>query len=206
MGDVVAMPANLRTIDVRKNNADYIICAAPMPDVAMSNVLKLALDATQEQGANISSKSKDDENFSEIKNSLGLTGSSESSTTALELAGRTQIVLLARDFLYSNCEARANKWLSNEEFKTSQDKILNQISNMILTDKTKAEAEKAKAKATEAAAKIVLDKKSLSNVSAAIEMAKQEACLAEYDNCNTSAAENSKKLKACKTKFSKCIK
>lgn len=64
---------------------------------------------------------------------------------ALELAGRTQVVLLAREFLCRNCEARANGWLKDEQFYASQDKIITQIADMIKADKAKAETDKAKA-------------------------------------------------------------
>lgn len=192
-GDLYAVPANVRTIDIRKKTSDYIICSEPVPDIAMSNALKLALEASSSQ---ISGS---------VSNSLGLKGGSEASTTALELAGRTQIVLLAREFIYSNCNARANGWISNADFNTSQSKIVAQISEMIKTDTTRAETEKATAVAVGSAIKAqLLDEKALLNVSQAFEQAKAKTCLDTYDTCIVKAAGDANKTNVCRTKLAKC--
>lgn len=203
-GDLYSVPANLRTIDIRKKNADYIVCSEPVPDVAMSNALKLALDASSTQSAETAATTGDDNVSGSVSNALGLKGNSDASTTALELAGRTQIVLLAREFISSNCKARANGWINDNDFKASQEKIVAQISAMISTDKEKAQAEKAKAEAIGAAVKAQLDKKALANVANAFQQAKADTCLTTYDNCMTSAAGDSQKVKACKVTLGKC--
>lgn len=201
-GDLYSIPANLRTIDIRKKDADYIVCSEPVPDVAMSNALKLALDASNTQSAETSATAGDDSTSGSVSNSLGLKGSSDASTTALELAGRTQIVLLAREFISSNCKARANGWIDDAAYKNGQNKIIDQITAMITTDKAKAEAEKAKAEAVKAAVK--LDKKALANVAGAFQQAKADACLSTYDSCMATAAGDKKKVKACKVTLGKC--
>ena len=201
-GDLYSISANLRTIDIRKKNSDYIVCSEPAPDIAMSNALKLALDASNTQSAETSVTTGDDSTSGSVSNALGLKGSSDASTTALELAGRTQIVLLAREFISSNCKARANGWINNAEYKVGQDKIVDQITAMITTDKEKAKAEKAKAEAVKAAVK--LDKKALANVANAFQQAKADACLTTYDSCMVSSAGDKKKIKACKVALGKC--
>lgn len=201
-GDLYSIPANLRTIDIRKKDADYIVCSEPVPDVAMSNALKLALDASNKQSVDTSATLGDDSTSGSVSNSLGLKGNSDASTTALELAGRTQIVLLAREFISSNCKARANGWIDDAAYKSGQDKIIDQITAMITTDKTKAEAEKAKAEAVKAAVK--LDKKALANVADAFQQAKADSCLSTYDSCMTSAAGDTKKVKVCKASLGRC--
>jgi hypothetical protein len=202
MGDMYSIPANLRTIDIRKKDADYIVCSEPVPDIAMSNALKLALDASNTQSAETSATTGDDSASGSVSNALGLKGSSDASTTALELAGRTQIVLLAREFISSNCKARANGWIDDDEYKLGQDKIVEQITAMITTDKVKAQAEKAKAEAIKAAVK--LDKKALANVAGAFLQAKADACLTTYDSCMVTASGDTKKRKACKVALGKC--
>lgn len=203
-GDLYSIPANLRTIDVRKKTSDYIICSEPVPDIAMSNVLKLALEASKNQSENASTASGTDSTSRSVSNALGLKGNLDASTTALELAGRTQIVLIAREFLSSNCKARANGWISNADFKESQDKIVDQITAMIDTDKKKAEADKAKAVAVSAAVKAKLNKKALANVGAAFAQAKAEICLSAYDSCISNAAGDATKIKVCRTNLGKC--
>ncbi|QEI11218.1 hypothetical protein [Cellvibrio japonicus] len=203
-GDLYSIPANLRTIDVRKKDADYIVCSEPVPDIAMSNALKLALEASNSQSASASTKTGEDSTSGSVSNALGLKGASDASTTALELAGRTQIVLLAREFISSNCKARANGWITDEEFKNSQDAVIKQISEMINTENEKAKAEKAKAEAVGAAVKAELDKKALANVATAFQQAKTDSCLNNYDTCISAAAGDSNKVKACKSTLIKC--
>lgn len=203
-GNLYTIPANLRVLDVRKKDADYIVCSEPAPDIAMSNALKLALDATDTQSANASTTTGDDSTSGSVSNALGLKGSSDASTTALELAGRTQIVLLAREFISSNCKARANGWITDADFKAYQMKIVDQISDMINTDNEKAKAEKAKAEAVGAVVKAELDKKAIANVTTVFDQAKLETCLISYDDCILSSENNSTKVKACKSTFAKC--
>ena len=202
--EMITIPANLRTVDIRKTKSGYIVCSEPMPDVAMSNVLKLAVEASQAQEASASSVTGEDSVSSSLSNTTGIKGNSEAATTALQLAGRTQVVLLAREFLYRNCVARANNWIDDPAFKESQNKIIDQISNMIDADKARADADIARAKAMEAAAKAVPDKKALQNVTRAIQDAKIEFCINEYDSCVLKAAGDDKKLKACRAELTKC--
>jgi len=199
-GNLVTMPANLRTIDIRKPDSGYIICSEPMPDIAMSNVLKLALDASQGQQASASSTTGSDSASSSFSNNTGIKGNSEATTTALELAGRSQIVLLAREFLYRNCIARANTWIDNKKFGESQDRIINQIAAMIDADKAKSNAVEAKAKASEAVAK-VLDKKSIENVTTIFDEAKSDLWIKEYNECIKASGKDVKKLNECEIKL-----
>ena len=202
-GEMVTMPANLRTIDIRKPNAGYIVCSEPIPDVAMSNVLKLAMEVAQGQNASAASAVGEDSISTTLANTLGLKGNTDTMTTAMELAGRSQVVLLAREFLYRNCVARANNWINDSDFQKSQHEIIDQIANMIIADIKRAEAEKAKAQAAETAAMVVLDSKALQGVTGTFQQVKRRHALNEYNSCVTNAKGDEKKLKECIIEFDK---
>ena len=130
-------------------SAGYVVCSEPFPDIAMSTAFKFIMQETS-----------------------GNKASHEVSTKALELAGRTQIVLLAREFIASNCRARANGWITNKTFQSNQRRILVQIKEMIAVDKSEAEAPTKKAEAdakiAEAEAKKAADEKAEAEAKAQI--------------------------------------
>lgn len=203
--ELITMPANLRTIDIRENGekSKYIVCSEPMPDIAMSNVLKLALEASQNATGKTSTVTGADSASAEAAQSIGVKGSGEAAATALELAGRTQVVLLAREFLYRNCVARANGWLDDEKFNDSQVRIIDQISDMISLEKEQAKASAAKAEAQAAAVKLVLDKKAIADVAAAVKSEKNKYCMQKYDDCRANAKDE-KGVSACRESLTNC--
>lgn len=206
-GELITMPANLRTIDVRKITADgkpeYIVCAEPMPDIAVSNALKLALEASQNASGKSSLVAGADNASAEAAESIGIKGSSEAATTALQLAGRTQVVLLAREFLYRNCVGRANGWLGNVEFNVAQIKIIDQITAMIALETELAKASTAKAEAQTVAVKLVLDKKAIADVAGAVRSEKNKYCMQKYDGCYANAKDE-KGVSACRESLTNC--
>lgn len=133
------------TDDVSPKSAGYVVCSEPFPDIAMSTALKLA------------------------QKTSGNELSQEASRSALPLEGRTQVVLLAREFIASNCRARANHWINNDTFESNQEKILEQIAGMIAVDKSTSEAQ----------AKLADDKKAQAETQAKI--AEAEARKAEAE-------------------------
>lgn len=90
----ITYPTELRAAYAVKKDSTARYCAEPPPDVALNTIQKIAADvkATTKSGT-------------EAEGGL----SAEASTTALELAGRTQLVLLAREMLYRACELSMNQ-------------------------------------------------------------------------------------------------
>jgi hypothetical protein len=122
----------------------------------------------------------------------------------LELAGRTQVVLLAREFMFRTCEAAANGWLSSNDVKKSHEAIIKQITGMIEGDAAKQQAKAAAAEVAAATAK-KLDPKVVKNVSSAIEAAVKTKCMAIYDACIVKAEGNEKTVKACRAQLDDCL-
>jgi len=96
----ITYPPELRAAYAVNEGSTARYCAEPPPDVALSTIEKIAAEA----------KAKT-ESGTEAEGKL----SAEASTTALELAGRTQLVLLAREMLYRACELSLNRSDVNEE-------------------------------------------------------------------------------------------
>lgn len=152
-GNIISVPANLRTIDLHiQKDSSFAICTEPPPDVVVNNALQVAMEVAQNQKISLSKRVDTNAHSAEAENSINGKVSGSIATTAIELAGRTQIVLLAREFMYRNCISRANGWISDSDYQQNQVAIVRQISSLISADSTKAEAEKAKAKAAEAVA------------------------------------------------------
>lgn len=90
---VVSYPTELRGTYIIRSGSDLRYCAEPVPDVA--------LDTLQKFGASLGAKPPAG---TELQGSL----SSELSASVVQLAGRTQLVLLAREMLYRACELTLN--------------------------------------------------------------------------------------------------
>ena len=150
MGDLYTTGASVRVLEVRKNkettwdtssnlrNTDYIICEMPPPDSALSKFTSEVTD--------VFSRSKSPDGSEESK---GLTKEEEFALVAMEMAGRTQVVLLAREFLASNCRAVANGWTTVEQFNKMQQEVLDTMRQMVTSSKAQeakatGEAEKGK--------------------------------------------------------------
>jgi len=183
-GDMVTMPAQLRTITTKNTVGSYISCAEPGPDVALSDTFKLITDITASDKVT-------------LKNDL------QTTTTALELAGRTQTVLLAREFLYRTCEAASNGWITAPKVEVAHGEILKQITGLIETDKKKAETA---ANISEAVATGKLDPKILGYASTAVRGAIRDACVKTFEDCIAKPGADDKAKAACRSTLNECLK
>jgi hypothetical protein len=130
-GQVITFPSEYRGAYVfRRAKADFsgtIVCAEPPPDVAQN--LTQSLNATGK--------------FSESTGQsldAGLTGSASSQD--MELSGRTQLILLARELLFRSCEMAMNypDGKLPDSVKDQYSKILELISNLSQAELKDAQA------------------------------------------------------------------
>jgi hypothetical protein len=187
-GEMVTLPAQLRTITNKNEQGSYISCAEPGPDVAMSDTFKLITGITADSSTG---------NKATLNNDL------QTSTTALELAGRTQTVLLAREFLYRTCEAASNDWLGKDDVKAAHLQILKQITGLIETDKNKAETS---AVIAGAVASGKLDPKILGYTAVAVSGAIRDACVKTFEECVAKPGVDEKAKSVCRSAFIECLK
>ena len=199
-GETVTIPAQLRTLTIKPAAASFLSCAEPSPDVAMSDSLRLitALSADRTAGAkSADGASADSTKKSSISNDLATT------TTALALDGRTQTVLLAREFLFRTCEAAANGWLSPADVKEAHLGTLSQITAMTKADDKKAETTGA---LIAASAGVTLDVKVLAAAGEAARASTRATCAAQFETCLTKAGTDDKAKTACRTQLDLCLK
>lgn len=197
-GEMVTMPAQLRTVTNKTSAGSYISCAEPGPDVAMSDTFKLITGITSDTS---SSANGGDGKSASAGNKTSLNNDLQTTTTALELAGRTQTVLLAREFLYRTCEAASNNWIDGAQVKAAHTEILKQITGLVETDKKKAETTAA---ISGAIATGKLDPKLLGNAAAAVSAAIRDSCNKEFVDCLGKAGADEKAKTQCTTNFNKC--
>ncbi|MHC3995565.1 hypothetical protein ACXWTF_12140 [Thiomicrolovo sp. ZZH C-3] len=158
----------IQLVELTKNyfNPDFSICAEPPSDTAanasmeMTNTLSNQLAANAEAMAKLSNAVNalsviqggtdvDASGRIGITNDTSLQMRLNLSRQMIELQGRTQLVLLARDFMYRNCEAAANGYLSREDFLEMHKLSINQITAMSKASIKQAEAAEADAKASQ---------------------------------------------------------
>lgn len=197
-GEMVTLPAQLRTITNKTSKGSYISCAEPGPDVAMSDTFKLITGITTDTSSSVNNGNG---SSATAGNKIGLNNDLQTSTTALELAGRTQTVLLAREFLYRTCEAASNGWIEKEDVVKAHDSILKNITTLINTDNKKAETTAAIAGAV---ATGKLDPKLLGNAATVVSNAIREACTKDFEECISKAADEKAKG-ACRANLNKCL-
>lgn len=87
-GVVVVYPADLRAAYVMPLRTKARICAEPAPDVALASITKQSGSIGAQGGGG----------------QLGIDTDSEVGANVVELAGRKQLVLLAREAMYRLCE------------------------------------------------------------------------------------------------------
>jgi len=122
---VLIYPSDLRGAYIPQKDAPLKFCAEPAPDVALDSLQKLAatLKASVPSGVSVDG---------------GV--STEFSSKVVELAGRTQIVLIAREMLFRACELSLN-------YPTKEADALNLYKEVIALVKALGEAEKTQATA-----------------------------------------------------------
>lgn len=92
------------------------VCAEPAPDVAMESITKIIAELKLEQ-ANVDAKTQ-----VELQQKI------------VELAGRTQLVLVLRESLYRLCEQGANGQLSNDQIAVLYKQALDTVTKLADTD------------------------------------------------------------------------
>ena len=127
---VVTYPTELRGAYVLTPNSNLRFCAEPAPDVALETIQKLTADLKASSSAG-----------NTAEGSL----SSEFSTKVIELAGRTQLVLIAREMLYRACELSLNSPTDTATSVKLYNKVAELIERLGKIDQTKADADLAKA-------------------------------------------------------------
>lgn len=201
-GELISTPSQIRMITVKDKAASYIICSEPGPDTALSDTFKMITGITSDTSTGLNSGTGQSATASEKMN---LQNDLQTSTTALELAGRTQTVLLAREFLYRTCEAAANGWLSEKDVKEAHMEVIKQITGLIKTDQKKAETTAAVATL---AASGKLNPELLGNATEAVRGAITDACLSSYESCvnkTKKTTEEARETDKCKSELKKCL-
>lgn len=204
LGEIVTLPAQLRTVGIKKHQNTFISCAEPGPDVALSDTFKLITGITSDTSANANDGATNSN--TSASNKFGINNDLQLTTTALELAGRTQTVLLAREFMFRTCEAAANGWIDNTVVKSNHEKIIDGIANLIKNENTKAETAKTKAETEAKIATIILDEKALNIGGDAVRAAIVNACTNTLTQCIKEPELDEKGKAACQAAFLKCIK
>lgn len=105
---VVSYEAESRGAYFAHAGVDAQYCAEPPPDVALNRSLELA--------GEVSGETKGVELSAEARAALA--------SNAVQLAGRTQIVLLARELLYRTCELALNGHLNSTDVKANFEKVV----------------------------------------------------------------------------------
>lgn len=131
---VITYPTELRGAYVVRSGSGLRYCAEPAPDVALDTLQKLSANLGVKPPAGTA-----------VQGSLD----SELSTKVVQLAGRTQLVLLAREMLYRACELTLNNpSLDNgKEALAMYQIVANLVKDLGNADKSNAEADKLKAQA-----------------------------------------------------------
>jgi hypothetical protein len=208
---VVTMPGELRAAYIA-GGKDAVLryCAEPAPDTAAQAALKVAT-AIEASGKSTSAA----EGSAKINNNV------EYAVTVLELAGRTQAVLLTRELAYRVCEARLNGIIDEKAAHGLLWDVIQVSRHLAEAEQKKAEAKKeeAEAKKTEADAALKeaeaeLIKAKLSKLPADQQVRGAEyikGCSSVRKECQEKAdklADKAKKdaaTKECSTAFEKCV-
>lgn len=101
----------------------FRVCAEPAPDVALESITKIIAELKLAQ-ADVDAKTQ-----------------IELSTRVVELAGRTQLVLVLRESLYRLCEQGLNGSLSQEQVSTLYTKVLDTIVMLAQSDLAREQKE-----------------------------------------------------------------
>jgi len=225
---------DIKTKDIYKNFVDtYLcICAEPPADTGANATLSATASLSNQLAAstaaaanltnainatnNNSSGSEGSRNLSR-ENSFSNTATNNTAIEAslnltrkvIELQGRTQLVLMAREFMYRNCEAAANGFISKEDFLAMHELSIRQISEMLKASVVKAEAQKAEADAKRNTAEAEKLKAEAAQILLETEAVNYQAqikyCSEKNITCIKNASGDAQKEKKCKAIFEKCL-
>lgn len=121
---IVTYPAELRGAYVIPQGQNVAVCSEPAPDVALSTVaeisgkLGVAVDPTRKLDAEAAAKV---------------------TSEAMALAGRTQLVLIAREMLYSLCTVSQNTNLEKDKVQAIYLEVANVIKQLAAADRATAD-------------------------------------------------------------------
>lgn len=128
----ITYPAELRGAYFFRNGSTLKYCAEPAPDVALDTLQKLTTSLT----ATLADAEK-----------VGGKLATELSAEVVQLAGRTELLLLAREMLYRACELSLNGTTASEASMNLYERVAQLIENLSKADKVSAQADLAREKA-----------------------------------------------------------
>lgn len=201
-------PASLRLAFLREPQSLAVYCAEPMPDVALGSETSasgsLAANATAAASASGAAAAvladenqqlrkqldQKQESSSSTGDNLNLQGAYKLAVSVSELQGRTQHVLLAREFLYRLCEARANRFFVDDKaYVTLQNNALKLIESI------------ATAQSTPTMAQRVEELKAIT----AFTKQQSELCKQRNTACTEAAGKKEDELAKCKAEHVACL-
>lgn len=132
--DLVSYTGTTRGAYIWPEGKSGHICAEPPPDLGLTTAREISanLKAAAETLGNIAAPSID------------AGGVAKFSSAAIELAGRSQLVLLTREFLYRECELAANFAADPQKYKAlseQYEKVLKVVLALAEADRDKATKE-----------------------------------------------------------------
>lgn len=120
---VIDYDASRRGAYILPADGSLRVCAEPAPDVALESITKIIAELRLAQA--------DADGNAQI----------ELSTRVVELAGRTQVVLILRESLYRLCEQGINGNLSNDQIAVLYQQVLDTIVMLAKTDLAREQKE-----------------------------------------------------------------
>lgn len=122
----VTYPSDVRGAYVIQRDDGVRVCAEPAPDVALDSLQKLTAELSAQLAPTEEGKAK---------------VSSELSAKVVQLAGRTELLLLARELLYRACELSNNAHVDDKTVVELYDRVARLVEHLGQADKASAEAE-----------------------------------------------------------------
>lgn len=121
---VVTYPAELRGAYVIPRDQKISVCSEPAPDVALSTVAEIS----GKLGAAVDPTKK-----------LEAEAAAQVTTEAMALAGRTQLVLIAREMLYSLCTVSQNTDLDKDKVQAIYLEVANVVKQLAAAERANAD-------------------------------------------------------------------
>lgn len=122
----ITYPSDVRGAYVIQRPDGVRVCAEPAPDVALDSLQKLTAELSAKLAPTEEGKAK---------------VSSELSAKVVQLAGRSELLLLARELLYRACELSNNAHVDDETVIKLYDRVARLVEHLGQADKASAEAE-----------------------------------------------------------------
>ena len=126
----IVYPSDVRGAYFIEEGSNTKFCAEPAPDVALETLEKLTAKLTASKKTPAGEDKSAEANFSP-----------EFSAKVVELAGRTDLLLVAREMLYRACELSANNKISSAEVLVLYKNVTQLIGELATSDRINAEAE-----------------------------------------------------------------